>query len=68
MAYSLSITALIFLCTGITLAVLSIDEKNPDNKCRWNISARWVEISFFDNFRILDGRVFGLVESKDKAK
>ena len=50
------------MCTGITLAIFSTDEKTPDEKDKLNISARWVEISFFHSFRILFGRLFGPVD------
>ena len=48
-----------FLCTGITLANFSTDGRTPNEKDRLNISARWIEISFFNSFRILAGRPFG---------
>ena len=32
-----------FLCTGIILAVFSVDENTPDENDRLNMSARWVE-------------------------
>ena len=38
-----------------------MDGKTPDEKDKFNISANWVEISFFNSFRILVGRLFGPV-------
>ena len=41
LVYNLSKTALIlFLCTGITLAIFSMDGNTPDEKDRLNMSAR----------------------------
>ena len=50
------------MCTGITLAIFSMDGNTPDEKDRLNMSARWVEISFFNSFKILVRRLFGLVD------
>ena len=41
---------------------ISMDGNTPDEKDRLNMSARWVEISFFNSFKILVGRLFGPVE------
>ena len=50
------------MCTGITLAIFSMDGNTPDEKDRLNMSARWVEMSFFNSFKILVGRLFGPVD------
>ena len=47
-----------FLCTGITLAIFSTDGKTPEEKHRSNMSTRWVEISCFNSFKVLVGRLF----------
>ena len=39
-----------------------MDGNTPDEKDRLNMSARWVEISFFNSFKILVGRLFGPVD------
>ena len=50
------------MCTGITLAIFSMDGKTPEEKDRSNMPARWVEISCFNSFKILVGRLFGSVD------
>ena len=61
--YNFSKTALIpFLCTGMTLATFSIDGNTADEKDRLNMSARWVEISCFNSFKNLVGKLFGTVD------
>ena len=40
LTYNLSKTALIILCTSITLATFSMDKNTPDEKDRLNIYAR----------------------------
>ena len=44
-----------FLCTGITLAVFSIDGKTPEEKEILNIWDSWLEMLFLSNFNILVG-------------
>ena len=39
-----------------------MDGNTPDKKDRLNMSARWVEISFFNSFIILFGMLLGLVD------
>ena len=39
-----------------------MDGNTPDVKDRLNMSARWVEMSFFNSFKILVGRIFGPVD------
>ena len=39
-----------------------MDGNTPDEKDRLNMSARWVEMSFFNSFKILVGRLFGPVD------
>ena len=55
------------MCAGITLAIFSTDGNTPDEK-----DARWVEMSFFNSFKILVGRLFGPVDlslfSEDSIK
>ena len=46
------------LCTGTTLATLSIVGKMPVENEILNISANWVEISFLSSFNILVGMLF----------
>ena len=48
-----------FFCTGITLAVFSIEGKTPEEKERLNISDSWLEMSFLNNFNILIGILLG---------
>ena len=50
------------MCTGITLAIFIMDGNTPDEKDRLNMSARGVEMSFFNSFKILVGRLFGPVD------
>ena len=57
-----------FLCTGITLAVFSIEEKTPEEKEILNISDSSLEMSFVSNFNILVGKLLGptdLLESNE---
>ena len=57
-----------FLCTGITLAVFSIEGKTPEEKEILNISDSWLEMSFLSNFNILVGILLGptdLLESNE---
>ena len=57
-----------YLCTGITLEVLSIEGKTPEEKVILNISDSWLEMSFLSNFNILIGILLGptdLLESND---
>ena len=58
--------------TGITLATFGMDENTPDEKDRLNMSASWVEISFFNSFTIWVERLLGTVDlslfSKDIIK
>ena len=56
------------LCTGITLAVFSIEGKTPEEKEILNISDSWLEMSFLSNFNILIGILLGptdLLESNE---
>ena len=48
-----------FLCSRITLAVLSIEEKMPEEKEILNILDRWLEMSFLSNVNILVGILLG---------
>ena len=48
-----------FLKTGTTLAVLSIDGKEPQEKERLNKSASYIEISCFRRIKILIGILKG---------
>ena len=50
------------MCTGITLAIFSMDGNTPDEKDRLNMSASWVEMSFFNTFKILVGSLFEPVD------
>ena len=50
------------MCTGITSAIFSMGGNTPDEKDRLNMSARWVETSFFNSFKIFVGRLFGPVD------
>ena len=57
-----------FLCTGITLAVFSIEGKTPEEKEILNISDSWLQMSFLSNFNILIGILLGptdLLESNE---
>ena len=49
-----------FLKTCTTLAVLSMDGKEPEEKERLNKSASCIEISYFRRIKILFGIVKGL--------
>ena len=48
-----------FSCTGITLAVFSIEGKTTEEKEILNISDSWLEMSFLSNFNILVGILLG---------
>ena len=57
-----------FLCTGITLAIFSIEGKTPEDKEILNISGSWLEMSFLSNFNTLVGILLGptdLLESNE---
>ena len=62
LTYNLSKNFHSFLCTGITLDIFSMDGNTPDEKGRLNMSARLVEVSFFNSFKSLVGRLFGPVD------
>ena len=51
-----------FLCTGITLAVFSIEGKTPEEKEILNNSDSWLEMSFLSNFNILVEMLLGLTD------
>ena len=48
-----------FLCTTITLAVFKAVGYIPEEKERLKMPTRCIEISFFSNFNILVGILFG---------
>ena len=50
------------MCSGITLAIFSMDGNTPDEKDRLNMSARWAEMSFFNSVKIVVGRLLGPVD------
>ena len=57
-----------YLCTGITLEVLSIEGKTPEEKVILNISDSWLEMSFLSNFNILIGILLGPTDLLESNK
>ena len=59
------------LCTGITLAVFSVEEKTLEEKEILNISDVFLERSFLSNFKTLVGLLLGrtvFLESNENMK
>ena len=56
------------MCPGITLTTFSMYGNTPIEKDRLNMSSRRVEISFFNSFQILVGRLFGSVDLSPFSK
>ena len=57
-----------FLYTGITLPVLSIEGKTPEENEIWNSSDSWLEMSFLSNFNILIGILLGSTDLLESNK